>query len=120
MNMKNPVLVACVVLCISAVIAYLFVGGPPSEDNRVAQKFSSAMNGNASTAIPICMNETPFKAGEKTYYGRTCLLEVACKIKPSGKKNAVEACREIDSIPILKGDQNISSDACISYVDKNC
>ncbi len=118
--MKNPFLVACIVLCVGAIIAFLVLGRPPSEENRAAVKFFSAINGNASTAIPICQSETPFKAGEKTYYGRTCILEAACKIKSSSKKDAVEACRAIDSIAIVPGDQNITSDTCIAYVDKNC
>ncbi|MFH0817835.1 MAG: hypothetical protein V1909_04330 [Candidatus Micrarchaeota archaeon] len=118
--MKHPVLVTCVVVCLLSVALFFLFGRPPAEQDRVAVKFFSALKENASKAIPICVNETPFKSEQKTYYAHVCLLETACQIKATSNKEAIDACRKLDLVQLIPGDQNITSDTCIKYIDANC
>ncbi len=117
--MRHPILTVCIILCLLSVGAYLLFGRG-SQSNPSASRFFEAMKNNPEDAISVCKAETPFKSGERTYWAHQCILEVACKLRPTSIKKAVDACREMDSLPVIAGDENISSDTCIAYTEKNC
>jgi hypothetical protein len=118
--LKHPVLVGCLAICLLAVVAFLLFGrGDP--EGRVASEFAIALKkGAGPELIEICKNDAPFKSGEKTYFPRTCLLAAACSIRPTSMKMGVDACRELDFVGLIEGDQNISVQTCINYIEQNC
>jgi hypothetical protein len=118
--LKNPVLVGCLAICLLAIVAFLLFGkGDP--ENRVAATFASAQKaGSAPELIEICRKDTPFQSKDQTYFPRTCLLAAACSIRPTSMKSGVDICRELDSTVLIEGDQNISAQTCIDYIEQNC
>jgi hypothetical protein len=97
LQIQNPVIVIC--------IAVDYLGSNPEK------------------AMQICLNETPFSTGGgegALLYTHPCLLQVACKTKPANYTMAVKVCQAMEQAPLQEGDQNISGQKCVSYIDGNC
>lgn len=111
----NRIVAACLAICVLAVLVYMFYGkvGPGSDSNDIM----GAIPDDIPRAIGICKQNTPFVYQEETYYAKSCLLFVACKVKPVSYKDAVTTCKVIEEVPYVDGDQNITGEQCIAYLE---
>lgn len=119
---RHRVLLGCVAICVILVAAY-FLLGKNTEDPVSSQFFGAVGASKFSEAVQICKTKTPFVAKgdtDRTYYGRFCLLYVACKAKTTSYSEAVDICRGIETIAFVEGDEKISAETCLQYIDNSC
>ncbi|MFH1447697.1 MAG: hypothetical protein ABIG39_02440 [Candidatus Micrarchaeota archaeon] len=113
----NRIAVVCCLISIVAILLLLTRGSGETSDIKNIVDVAKLDN---SEAIEQCKHQTPFVDDDgKNYYGRSCLLYVACKVKETSYKMAINTCREINNVTYVEGDGNITDTECIGYIE-NC